>query len=286
MRIADRLKSRETFTPAENEIGRYILEHSSAVPEMSLDEFSETLYVSKSTIIRFCKKLGFLGFKELCVELARDQESFMSSEVTLNPADPLEKEDTVNSLINKITTLNYRGIADTYRDLDEKSIQRTAQILHDASAVYIYTTEEYEPFAADFANRLTALGCTVSVRPRRRTLPADASVQKAGTAALFLSYEAKETSMVRCARILKENGIPVCLICGPVRGPLERHADETVGISYYEPSPRLFPVGSRSGLLLVLDILCSQICVLDYDRNSEQLRRIADLQKGTDTPSK
>ena len=161
-------------------------------------------------------------------------------------------------------------------------MQRIAAILHDAHHVYIYSTEEYEPFASDFASHLCVVGCAASVRRRHPALTAEAALQKAGTAALFLSYEARETNLIRCARSLKENGIPVCLICGPVRGPLEKHADEMIGISYYEPSPRLFPIGSRTGLLLVLDVLCSQIYIMDYDRNNEQLRRIADLQKASD----
>ena len=59
MKIADKIKNREEFTPTENTIAKYLQENSRDVVGMSLDELANTLYVSKSSIIRFCKKLGF-----------------------------------------------------------------------------------------------------------------------------------------------------------------------------------------------------------------------------------
>ena len=57
MRISSKIKDRESFTPTENEIIRFIQTNSDQAVNMTLDELAETIYVSKSTIIRFCKKL-------------------------------------------------------------------------------------------------------------------------------------------------------------------------------------------------------------------------------------
>ena len=57
MRIETKLRDRESFTPTENQIISYINEHTGLAINMSLEELSDQLYVSKSTIIRFCKKL-------------------------------------------------------------------------------------------------------------------------------------------------------------------------------------------------------------------------------------
>ena len=72
MRIIDQIHERSAFTPTEREIATFLEENSKEAVNLSLDELSEKIFVSKSTVIRFCKKLGFKGHKELCVELAKE----------------------------------------------------------------------------------------------------------------------------------------------------------------------------------------------------------------------
>ena len=94
MRIETKIHDREIFTPTENQIISFIMDHTSQVIGMSLEDLSDQLYVSKSTIISYCKKLGFAGHKEFCVQLARELNSFMASESELDPSFPFERDDS------------------------------------------------------------------------------------------------------------------------------------------------------------------------------------------------
>ena len=54
-----------TLTSKELEILRYVLENSSDVESMSIQQLAENISYSTSTILRFCRKLGFKGYPEL-----------------------------------------------------------------------------------------------------------------------------------------------------------------------------------------------------------------------------
>lgn len=282
MRIADRLKEKESFTPTENQIAEYILENSTAVPQISLDDFSEQIYVSKSTIIRFCKKLGFRGFKELCVELARDYDSFMSADTLLDVSFPIAEEDTPEDLAAKMMTLNYRGIADTYRDLDMNALGRIAERMYEAEIITVFAQEQYLQPAEELERRLSALGFAIHIESNPNAAAARCYSLSEGAVALFITYDAKEASLIRCARILSERRIPVCLLSGPTGGSLLKYADEAVQIGYYEPSPRLTALGSRTGIQLVCDILFALLFHRDYARNMVTAEKLREIRKQTE----
>lgn len=53
------------LSDSELEISKYILENYTGIPNMSVNELAENNFTSKSSIIRFCQKIGFSGFTEL-----------------------------------------------------------------------------------------------------------------------------------------------------------------------------------------------------------------------------
>jgi RpiR family glv operon transcriptional regulator len=53
-----------SLSPKELEIMQYVHEHSVAIVSMSIQTFAQEINYSTSTVIRFCRKLGFSGFPE------------------------------------------------------------------------------------------------------------------------------------------------------------------------------------------------------------------------------
>lgn len=70
MDLEKQILSCKNLTPAEQRIGRFILESPSEIITMTGKEMEMRLYVSKSAIYRFCKKIGVEGFNELKLEIA------------------------------------------------------------------------------------------------------------------------------------------------------------------------------------------------------------------------
>ena len=129
MLIKDKIKNRDHFTSSENQIATYLCNHSKEVLEMSLDELSNTLYVSKSTIIRFCKKLGFSGHKELCVQLAKEFNTFYLNDSSAGTTVLIEKGDTSSEVAQKVYSLCYHAITSVYNELDYKALEEAAELL-------------------------------------------------------------------------------------------------------------------------------------------------------------
>ena len=66
------------LTETDTMIGNYILEHQSEVLSASTQTLATLTKTSPSAIIRFSKKIGFTGFPQLKIELAKDVSNELS----------------------------------------------------------------------------------------------------------------------------------------------------------------------------------------------------------------
>src|SRR5919106_5800311 len=68
-----RIKSAiEMFKPAERAVAEYVLSHPEEVMNMSVSEAARDIEVGESTVIRFCRSLGYKGYQEFRLRLAQD----------------------------------------------------------------------------------------------------------------------------------------------------------------------------------------------------------------------
>ncbi|MBQ9824814.1 MAG: MurR/RpiR family transcriptional regulator [Solobacterium sp.] len=286
MKIVDRLKNRETLTPTENEIAVYIRTNPAKAVSMSLEEFSDTIYVSKSTIIRFCKKFGFHGHKELCVELAKELNTFASDEEDADLSAPYSKGDSAAETARKMTALSHRAVNDAYSSLSYDSLAEMARMIRNAQAVTLYANEETWLAVTDLTYRLQLLGYHVQNTASPVSPLRTASSQRENVPALFVTGSTREPLLLQSARILNERKIPVCLISGPNIGTLGKLAAVSAEVSVYEPQPKFGASASRTGTFLALDILYGIIFNLDYEKNQAALSNAPDsrpaAQEGTE----
>ena len=280
MRISSKIKDRESFTPTENEIIRFIQTNSDQAVNMTLDELAETIYVSKSTIIRFCKKLGYRGHHEMCVELAKELSMFIENDANLDTSMPLTASDNARTAADKIAAIHYRAVTETHQDLDIQRISELAAKIRDCRELYIYAFEECVFAAMDFAMKLRRIGFRVQTAMVSGSEQYIASTQPEDTAALLITYTGREAILSQCAQVLAAKHIPIYLVIGPFRSRIRNYADASLEISYYEAEPKTAPFGSETAMRVVLDMLYALIFQIDYEKNVSQIRKIYDLRRG------
>ncbi len=279
MRIETKLRDRELFTPKESKIISYINEHTGLAINMSLDELSDQLNISKSTIIRFCKKLGFAGHKEFCVQLAKELNAFMANETELDPSFPFAKDDNNRIIAEKLLSLKVKGLNDTYAELNLETVHTLAKAIREYRNVTIYTTDENRFVSMELESRLENIGYNANVIYLPNSILKRANSHNPRTAALFISYQTRSQALAQAARILSEKKIPVYLIAGPARGLLEKYADSTIRVGYYEPSPKMAPLASGTGLAFILDLLYGYLFEMDHDQNTALVKMENEILK-------
>ena len=276
MLIKDKIKNRDHFTSSENQIAEYLCDHPKEVLEMSLDELSNTLYVSKSTIIRFCKKLGFNGHKELCVQLAKEFNTFYLDTVGDGMTVLIEKNDSSSEIAQKVYSLCHHAITVVYNELDLKALEKAAEIIAMHERVKIFAVGDDYYAALKIASQLSFCGIDANVSSVPGSQEADAALLNLKMAALLISSSNNWTCLQKTAEVLHEKMIPAILITGPKKTALSSLVTVTLSVPIYD-EPGIMPLGKWVGMMMICEILGVLVFQKDYDNNTDAIKKINEI---------
>ena len=148
-----RLRERElSASPAERNVIAYVSAHPHEVVGLSVRGLADATFSSPSSILRFCKRLGFAGYKEfqreLIAELALlgDRKDVALEDISI--------DDSVERIVGKVMKSNVRTIEATARTLDYTVLERCAAYLKQARMVNLFGIGASRLVAHDLAQKL------------------------------------------------------------------------------------------------------------------------------------
>lgn len=157
MTILEKLEAMEDFTYVERKIARYILEHKDDVGEMTISGLAAAAYSSNAAIIRLCRKLGAGGYREFRIQLVRDIERRQREQLPVDMNQPFYKKDSASDIVKQISDLMTETIHTCHESMSVRQLERAAEWLMKANAIYIYAVGDSMINALAFANRLIKL---------------------------------------------------------------------------------------------------------------------------------
>ncbi len=111
-----------TFSKKEKTIADYILKNLENITSMPISQLAEELQVGKASILRFCNKLDFNGYKELKISLARETP-VEKSLIYSNSSNSLE------NLLDAVTAENIATLQVSRQKVIPQDLTKAADIL-------------------------------------------------------------------------------------------------------------------------------------------------------------
>lgn len=212
MTLKNLIQLAKGITPVESEIGYYILSNEKKVLEMSITELADSVHVSKSAIHRFCKRIGFSGFNELKVAVAKELAEEGADTEWIDVNYPFQKQDGPQFIARKLAKLYENAIQDTYSYLDFIQIQQVARMLNQAEGIDIYTHAHNMNVAENFQDKMLTIGKIVNCPKEFYSQRATVLASTKNRAAILLSYSGRASFLKPIAEALYQKKIPVVLI--------------------------------------------------------------------------
>ncbi|OJF91843.1 MurR/RpiR family transcriptional regulator, partial [Alkalibacterium sp. 20] len=175
----------DKLTANEEGIAHYILTHPKDVSRMRIEELENKLYVSKSSIVRFCKKLGYTGFIELKNSLK--SELIESEDVSINTTF-----QHLEYLINDYKILLNRFL----KFIDENDIEMLTNEIKKSGYIYIYGFDHAFLSAQEFALRLKRLGFKAEAITQKQTLRTVIGNMESDELLILLTHECKNSDVM------------------------------------------------------------------------------------------
>ncbi len=271
-----RLKSAvEAMKPAEQTIAQYVLADPVSVIQMSISELAQKADVGESTIVRFCRAVGYTGYQEFKLRLAQD---------VVQPSEFIHEkigfQDRTEDLLSKIFQTNLKVVEDTRRSLDPGKIDAATQILATARRIEIYGVSHSFFTALDLKHKMLRLGRIADAYSDSHLQAMGASALSPEDVAIGISHSGSTRDVLDALTIARENGARVIAITNFSPCPITRVADVVLLTAATDTPLGGEVLTSRIAQLCVIDVLSAAVairlgesCLQYIQRASEAIKK-------------
>ena len=259
--------SHNNLFPAERKIAQYMLEQPDRVVDFSVQELADAAKTSRATIVRFCRTLGYTGYKEFKLALAGE----VRGSVALEHQDVLETDDVL-SITRKVFQSDLQAIADSLQVLDSGQMERAVQALDKASRIEFYGVGSSASTALDAYYRFLRLGLPVNIVNDPYMQAIVSSQLGPGQVAFAISHSGRTEEVIFALSKAKERGATTICLTSNNRGEVIQHADIRLVTAARETVFRSRAMASRIAHLSVVDALYVNLAMRHYQQSVNQLR--------------
>lgn len=292
MKLEKRIELCDSMTPLESEIASYILNNKDAITKLKIQELADILFISKSAIHRFVKKIGFNGFNDLKVSIAKENADLLENNSYINVNYPFQAKDNPRQIAFKLLELYEKAIKDTFEYVDLDQIKAVSKLIDSADVIDVYTHAHNSNIAENFQDKMLSIGrsvnCPSSFYNQRLTVLA--SDQK--HVAIILSYSGKATFILPIVKKLYEKGVKVIQIGKAGSNYYSQYVTYHLSISDSENNrDRMSQFSSHIAMQYIMDVLYGciynekrkqnifmiQLIIWMIDQRIKKIQKVSDI---------
>lgn len=238
------------LTKSEKKVADYILTTGKKIIYSTMSDVKQQTKVGDATIIRFCQKLGFSGFSDLKIEIAKED---FSSQKEQKKVDKFYDE-ILNSLKDVLDA--------TTQLIDETELERAIQAISQASTIFIFGVGLSGNTGLDLETMFLRVGIHARAVIDPHIQAQVASLLDENAVVIIFSLSGKTKDTYDSLNIARSNGAKSIAITNYLNSPIGQLADIVLRTSVEE----FLNGGSLAGKISQL-YLCD-LLVQGYERKN------------------
>ena len=259
----------DDMTRSERQVATYYLANPNDFAFCTLDAIAGKIDTSTTSVLRFCRRIGFQGYKDL-QQAARQQ-------ISLQPQLPdkfLRSMDNADDLLVRIVSRDIQCIRDTFQNLSPMDILQAVSLICGARNLYMFGMRESYCLAHYGYTRL------LSVRPGVELLQAGSNgqiesilnmnAQDVCVAFLFHRYTQQT---IRILELLARRGVSVILVTDPPYSDVESLAEVILPCVVDRGGIK----NSSAAPVVLLDYLCDAVAAQLGEAALEHMNHVETL---------
>lgn len=254
--MLDRIKaSLPSLAPAEQRVGKLVLTDPRAFASLPVTELAERAHVSKPTVVRFCRSMGYDGLSDFKLKLAG----------TVSEGVPfihrsVDVDDKVNDVLVKVIDntvaafLKYRNDASTHAV--EKAVDALADTYRKKGRIEFFGAGNSGIVAQDAQHKFFRLGINAIAYSDGHMQVMSASLLGPGDCVVIVSNSGRTRDLMDAADIARKHGATVITITAS-GSPLATAGHIHLAADHPEGYDRYSPMTSRLLHLMIIDVVAT-----------------------------
>lgn len=263
-----------SFTETEKKLAEYILENKDDVVTLSAQDLSERVNTSAAAVVRFSKKVGYKGFPELKVELAKDSDN---EDEDFNAV--IKESDNIETMVKKAEAINLKAMSQTYKLINMNDLKEAIDILINCKNIYIFGVGASGVVAQDFQYKLSRIKRVAIYQQDVHTQLTSAVNMDSDDVAIGISYRGETNEVNLALKAAKELGAKTIGITKFNNNTLAKIVDVPLYIPSEEKEFRIGAITSRISELMITDLLYLGIAKKDFNKTEEYILKTRNFIK-------
>lgn len=269
--MLDRIKASITsLAPAEQRVAQLVLEDARLFATQPITVLATRAHVSKPTIVRFCRSMGYDGLSDFKLKLAGNVNEGVPNIHRSVDVDDKTSDVVVKVIDNTVAAfLRYRNEANTAAI--EKATDAILNAYHTGKRIEFFGAGNSGIVAQDAQHKFFRLGITSIAYSDGHMQVMSASLLGPGDCVMVISNSGRTRDLIDAAGIARKNGATIIVIT--VTGsPLANMASQAktpkkedgyihLAANHPEGYDRYSPMVSRLLHLMVIDIVATCVAL-------------------------
>lgn len=253
---------------SEKKIIEFIEQNQDEIIHLSITEVAERSETSESSVVRLCKRLGYKGFQDLKINLAKE---VIAPEKQIH--EVIEKGDDVVMIKKKVFQSNIQALYDSIEVCSDDELRKAVDAISKARVIELYGTGGSGAVAADAHHKLLKLGIKSFTYSDPVLQAMSASVLTPEDVVIAISHTGSNTDVLAAVKIAKEAGAAIICITNSSKSPITKISDMVLQTASKETLFRTDAISSRIAQLTIIDILVASVANQQYELYYSNLQK-------------
>ena len=267
----------EHMTHTERHVAAYAMGHMNDVAFYTLDKLAQQAQTSTTSVLRFCRRLGFPGFKQFQQAVRADLKYSPDLLDKFHRAADHKVEDT---LLAQTIQQGIRCIQQTFRELPFEMIEDAVHRISAARRVYTFGMRESQALAAYAYSRLLTVRPDVFLYQEGYSGNVEAllSLNKADVFVVYLFHRYTRQTL-RLLEVLKKRGVQVILVTSPPVETIARFATVLLPCQVDANGIK----NSALAPICMADYLCNAVAMVNTEQTLQRMKDSEEIFRCSET---
>ncbi|MFB4313284.1 MurR/RpiR family transcriptional regulator [Actinomadura sp. 21ATH] len=269
-----------SLPPAERRVAQRVIDDPEGVANSTITELAQTCGTSETTVIRFCRAIGFHGYPELRLTLATEAGRAQSATGGRVIGSDISPDDSLEQIVEKVTFADARAVEETAAQLDIKTLEQVVDAVVAADRVDVYGVGASAFVAADFQQKLHRIGRVCSAWSDAHIMLTSAAVLGSGDVAIGISHTGATVETIDALEVAKSKGVTTVALTNFPKSPIAEVADHILTTAARETTFRSGATASRLAQLTVVDCVFVGVAQRTYGSTRKALEATFEAVRG------
>lgn len=260
-----------SLSATDQRIADYIRKNARNIIHKRVSDIADALRIAPSTVITFCKQIGYKGYTELKVSIAASLSSHLER-ITAN----VMVDDDISDITTKIFRSSIYTLKETQKYLDQASVTDATNLIRMAKRVLVFGIGASATIAQEAYNRFLRIGIPVSYAGDPMTMRMEARNLVESCVGIAVSHSGRTLDTIETAKKVKDAGAKLIGLTSFDNTVLTQLCDVKL-ITYTGESntgeTKIIPetAASRLAQTVILEVIYTDIVLADYDKAGKKL---------------